>query len=287
MEPFGLLTEGIDYTLVILYTFWIFFAALVFYLLREGRREGYPLIDDITGKQEGGGLIWIPSPKTFVTSSGDIHLAPDRAEVEPPIINAVPAAPFPGSPLVPVGNPLTAGVGPGAFAMRVDHPDLTAEKELKIVPMRVLPEHWVAPDDADPRGMDVVGADGRPAGSVVDMWVDRSEMLVRYLEVTLDAELPTPAPPPASANRNDDVLLAEVPAAVTSAGATILLPMNAATVSPLYGQVTTPTILAAQFVDVPRIKDPVQVTLLEEEKIMAYFAAGELYATADRAEPLL
>ncbi|MEM8856316.1 MAG: photosynthetic reaction center subunit H, partial [Pseudomonadota bacterium] len=68
---------------------------------------------------------------------------------------------------------------------------------------------------------------------------------------------------------------------------TVMLPMNAATVSPLDGQVTTPCILAHHFADVPRIKDPNSITLLEEDKIMAYFAAGELYATPARSEPLL
>jgi photosynthetic reaction center H subunit len=38
---------------------------------------------------------------------------------------------------------------------------------------------------------------------------------------------------------------------------------------------------------VPGTKQPEQVTLLEEEKIMAYYGAGTLYATPDRAEPLL
>jgi len=32
---------------------------------------------------------------------------------------------------------------------------------------------------------------------------------------------------------------------------------------------------------------PGQVTLLEEEKIMAYFGAGSLYATPLRQEPLV
>ena len=37
----------------------------------------------------------------------------------------------------------------------------------------------------DPRGMDVLGDDGRVAGTVCDVWVDRSEVLVRYFEVAL------------------------------------------------------------------------------------------------------
>ena len=46
-------------------------------------------------------------------------------------------------------------------------------------------------------------------------------------------------------------------------------------------------ILGAQFVDVPTTQDPDQVTMLEEEKIAAYYGAGTLYATPARAEPLL
>jgi photosynthetic reaction center H subunit len=34
------------------------------------------------------------------------------------------------------------------------------------------------------------------------------------------------------------------------------------------------------------IKNPEQITLLEEEKIMAYFGAGTLYATPQRQEPV-
>jgi photosynthetic reaction center H subunit len=46
-------------------------------------------------------------------------------------------------------------------------------------------------------------------------------------------------------------------------------------------------LLAAQFANVPTTKLPDQITLLEEEKITAYFGAGLLYATPDRQEPLL
>jgi len=297
MEPFGLLTQEIDFTLVILYSFWLFFAGLVFYLLREGRREGYPLVDDITGKREKGGVIWIPEPKTFHTHTGEVHHAPDSREVEPEVTNAVPSAPFPGSPLVPTGNPLTAGVGPGSFAQRQDRPDVTAEGELKLVPMRTLSDHAVAEDDADPRGMEVIGADGLPAGTVEDMWIDRSEMLVRYLEVRLDPSLKervTAAAAPATAaaavgGEAGDVAVATAATTATAqaAGDTVLLPMNTATVAPMYGQVSTAAILASQFADVPRLKDPGRITLLEGGRIMAYFAAGELYATPQRSEPLL
>ena len=47
------------------------------------------------------------------------------------------------------------------------------------------------------------------------------------------------------------------------------------------------SITAAQFADVPTIRRDDQITLLEEDKVMAYFAGGHLYATAARSEPLI
>ena len=37
---------SIDLALIALYAFWIFFAGLIFYLRREDKREGYPLVSD-------------------------------------------------------------------------------------------------------------------------------------------------------------------------------------------------------------------------------------------------
>jgi photosynthetic reaction center H subunit len=47
------------------------------------------------------------------------------------------------------------------------------------------------------------------------------------------------------------------------------------------------SILGSQFAHVPRNKQPDSVTLLEEEKICAYFGGGTLYATPSRQEPLV
>jgi photosynthetic reaction center H subunit len=46
-------------------------------------------------------------------------------------------------------------------------------------------------------------------------------------------------------------------------------------------------ILGAQFASVPGTRDAAQVTLLEEEKIAAYYGAGLLYAEPSRADPLI
>lgn len=297
---FPLITQHIDWALVVLYAFWLFFGGLVFYLLREGRREGYPLIDDITGKAEKGGAIWIPDPKVFLTSTGEVFTAPrNRAEPE---LSAVPSAPFPGSPLVPVGNPFTSGIGPAAYALRSDKPDIMADGETKILPMRLLPEHVIAEDDADPRGMEMVGADGLPAGIVADLWIDRSEMLVRYVEVRLDptvaatrgaftqtVEVETAAV--AVDTETGDVAVAVMDQIVSVPGRgardTVLIPATATSMAPMYGQVSTSSVLARQFADVPRTRDPNSITLLEEDKIGAYYSAGELFATPARSEPFL
>jgi photosynthetic reaction center H subunit len=46
------------------------------------------------------------------------------------------------------------------------------------------------------------------------------------------------------------------------------------------------SILASQFANVPRTKADNQITLLEEEKISAYYGAGTLYALPEIQEPL-
>lgn len=164
----------------------------------------------------------------------------------------------PGSPIQPVGDPLLSGLGPAAFADRADHPDLTAHGEPKIVPMRVAQDFWVEPRDPDPRGMTMLGADGEAAGVVVDLWIDRSEPQVRYFEVAL-----------------------------ARAGRSVLVPFAVCRVHERRRTVRTKSILAAQFASVPATASPDQVTLLEEDRIMAYFAGGYLYATAARARPLV
>jgi photosynthetic reaction center H subunit len=152
-----------------------------------------------------------------------------------------------------VGDPLLAGVGPGAWAARADIPDMH-EGHAKIVPLRVAADHGVSPRDTDPRGLPVLGADGEVAGTVTDLWIDQCEMMFRYLEV-------------------------QVPA-----GHRVLLPIAFARIRK--DEVAVQALLGAQFGNVPRTRSDAQITLLEEEKISAYYGAGTLYATPDRQEPL-
>jgi photosynthetic reaction center H subunit len=70
-------------------------------------------------------------------------------------------------------------------------------------------------------------------------------------------------------------------------GKRVLLPANFSRVDRNRGEVRVQSILASQFADVPGIKNPDQITLLEEDKVCAYYGGGTLYATPGRAEPRL
>ena len=60
----------VDLAQVALYSFWIFFAGLVFYLQRENMREGYPTEDD-DGNPTNQGLFPMPEPKTAFVARVD------------------------------------------------------------------------------------------------------------------------------------------------------------------------------------------------------------------------
>jgi photosynthetic reaction center H subunit len=74
---------------------------------------------------------------------------------------------------------------------------------------------------------------------------------------------------------------------LAGSGKHVLVPMNFTRVDGERRTISVVAILAKQFMDIPALKSPGQVTRLEEEKICAYFAGGYLYATPVRAEPLL
>jgi photosynthetic reaction center H subunit len=256
----GAITGYIDVAQIVLYAFWIFFAGLILYLRREDKREGYPLESDVgDGIMSRGFLPAMPQPKIFKLLHGGTASAPNF-KVDSREIRAVPVAAWPGAPLEPTGNPMVDGVGPAAYANRSDVPDLTIEGHPKIVPLRVATDFWVERRDPDPRGMAVVGADGKVAGIVSDVWVDRSEILIRYLEV----DITEPA-----------------------GGGVVLLPMPFARVDKRRGQVRVKAILAEQFIDVPKLRDPNLVTFLEEDRICAYYGGGMLYAEPSRLGPML
>jgi photosynthetic reaction center H subunit len=255
--PTGAITGYIDVAQLVLYAFWIFFAGLILYLRREDKREGYPLESDRSGRVRVQGYPAIPKPKTFKLPHGGTAVAPnERADTRP--VAATPIGGWPGAPLEPTGNPMLDGVGPAAYANRADVPDLTLDGQPKIVPLRVATDFSVESRDPDPRGMDVVGADNVVGGKVTDVWVDRSEPQIRYLEAVVDG-----------GKRH------------------VLLPINFVRVDARRGQVRVKSICGHHFRDVPGLANPDRVTLLEEDRICAYYAGGHLYATPSRLGPLL
>jgi photosynthetic reaction center H subunit len=247
----------IDVTQVLLYLFWAFFIGLVIYLHREDKREGYPLETDRKGEMLEG-FPGLPTPKTFVLGhgAGSVSFPNDRRETRP--IAARSLSGHPGTPLEPAGNPMLGAIGPGAYADRADTPDLALDGRPKIVPLRVAKEFFVASHDPNPVGMSVIAGDGAVAGTVCDVWVDRSEPQVRYYEVD-----------------------------VADSGRRALVPSGFVRVDGSNRRIKVRSIYAKHFADVPALARPDQVTLLEEDRISAYYGGGTLYAEPSRAEPLL
>lgn len=253
----GAITNYIDVPQIVLYVFWIFFAGLILWLRREDKREGYPLESDRSGGRiKVQGFPAIPKPKIFRAHDGQVTVSP-REEVDPRPIATRPSGPFLGAPGIPTGNPMTDAVGPASYALRATHPDTMLNGEPMIVPLRADQKFSVSAKDFDPRGMDVIGADRVKGGEVIDLWVDRAEPQIRYLEVA------------------------------TTGGRKVLLPIHYTRFDAGRRQVKVKSILGSQFEAVPAHASPDQVTRREEDQIMAYYAGGHLYATPARAEPLI
>lgn len=244
---------GIDIALLVFWAFVLFFVVLVYYLLREGRREGFPLEDAVTGRVDRGGdklvkRFRLPFDRGVVTTH-------DKAR-EPVDIAARRTDRFPGAPYAPTGDPLVDGIGPAAWAERAKQPDLTWEGHARIVPLRLSNEFWIAGGDPDPRGMPVQGADGQVAGRVTDLWIDKADHLIRYLQIDVEG----------------------------AAGA-VLAPMMMAKVK--RDRVVIDALLAEQFRGAPAVGSDGTLSLYDEERVQAYFGGGYLYATPERQEPYL
>lgn len=255
----AIIVGRLDVAELVFYAFVLFFIALVFYLRREDRREGYPLEHLVTGQ--------IDSARGLFTSSyrKRFRLPFDRGYAETPtqgrepvdVVGARRFDRFPGAPYAPTGDPLLDGVGPAAFADRAKYPDLDMEGRLRIVPIGA-DEHF-AISSRDPKlvGMTMTGADHRPVGRIVDVWIDRSDRMIRYVTVEL------------------------------ASGGTAIVPMGFVTVKRRQNVVHCDAIAAPHFAGVPQLAKPGEMTRYEEERLMAYFGGGYLYGLPDRAEPLI
>lgn len=255
----GAIVGGIDVAQVTLYVFWIFFAGLIWYLRKEDRREGYPLENDVTGKFAKDPWLFMAAPKVFRLPHGESEVSFPNTKRDDREIAAERTAPFPGAPIRPTGDPLVDGVGPAAWAERADRPDVSADGAPRLAPMRMATEFSVAEQDVDPRGMPVFGCDRAMAGVVSDIWIDRAESLIRYLEADIG-------------------------------GRSVMLPMGFVRFRSIRGGgkgVFVNALTSAQMANVPTIATADKITLLEEDKIMGYFGGGMLYATPQRQEAVL
>ena len=125
--PTGAITGYIDVAQLVLYAFWIFFAGLIFYLRRENKREGYPLISDRSDRVKVQGFPPIPEPKTFLLPHGGTRPRPRARTSDDRADRGQAGRRWPGAPLQPTGNPMQDGVGPASYAEREDEPELTLD----------------------------------------------------------------------------------------------------------------------------------------------------------------
>ncbi|MEM9287800.1 MAG: photosynthetic reaction center subunit H [Pseudomonadota bacterium] len=252
---------SIDVAQLVLYAFWLFFAGLIWYLQAESRREGYPLEEDVTGKYNKDPWLSLPKPKVFKLRHGHgtrIYPNPDNRDKRP--IAARRASAIAGAPLIPTGNPLKDGVGPAAWAERPDYPDAMADGSDKIIPIARTAHFKVAEGDLDPIGVNVMAADGQIVGQITDVWVDQAESMIRFFEMSVGDERR-------------------------------IIPLHFAKLQNARGgrsKVYYVDALASDlFKDVPQLASPDRITMLEEEKIMAYYGGGGLYGMPGRGEPVL
>lgn len=245
---------NIDLVEILFSLFWLFFIGLVLYLHRESKREGYPLVSDRSDSITVQGFPAIPAPKTFHLPDGRTVQAP-RDEGPDTDFRGEPAGGHPGAPIDPSGDPLTARVGPGSWSKRPDIPEPTLEGAPRIVPLRVATSHHVDENDIDPRGMPVVGADGKSVGEVSDVWIDLAEPQIYYLEVA-------------------------------STDGSKMVPFGFADIDKQNAQIKVNALYSHQFENVPKLASPDQITMLEEDKIVGYFGGGLLFADEKRGEPL-
>ena len=246
--------------------FFAFFLALVFYLNRESRREGYPLEDEETGKVHPVSLF-DGDKKVFKLPNGRGTYVPEDVARDDVNVPAVPGFRSAGAPLVPTGDPMIDGMGPAAFANRAKYPDLTFDGRPRIVPIADSHELVVSPNDPQLIGWPVMAADKQMVGKVSDIWVDQAEHLIRYLEIETNTGKKVLAPMMVATVHGNGLLEAILPIIQDK---------------PKFVEIDA--ITAAQFETVPALETAGIITRYEEDRIQAYFGGGYMYATPERSE---
>lgn len=253
---FGSITQQIDLPEVALVVFFLLFAGLVWHLRRRDKLEGYPMQASPFDQTPLLGFPAPPPREVYLLQEGGATVTPHFYPPTP--IQARPLYPFGGTPLVPVGNPLLAAIGPGAWVNRTDRPMLTENGELMLQPLRLCDDWRVEEGEADPRGMTVFDWRWTEVGVVADLWVDRSIKILRLLEVELNAGL---------------------------GRGRVLVPIFHADIREGAREVRVTSLRWHQFADVPMPSAPDRISAREEERLNAYYAAGRFYRDSPLTEP--
>ena len=252
----GAITQYVDVAQLVLYLFWIFFAG--------------PRLLPRAPRTIARATRWRPTASISrsiggwpVPSAQDLQaVRRPRGQRAQPAARSARATPpsrataYAGAPLVPVGDPMQAACGPGRLCPSAhDVPDhrLPRPPAHRAACAPWPPATTCRAKSTDPRGLPVRGRRWRSGRQgAVDLWVDHSRTSCRYFEV--------------------EVSLAH------AVRASVLLPVTFARVHRDRVAVKS-VLLGHQLAGVPGSRNqPDQVTLLEEEKICAYYGAGTLYA---------
>jgi photosynthetic reaction center H subunit len=246
----GSIVGTIDVAQAVLVVFLGGFLALVLYLRREDKREGYPLKDP-AGGHDIVGFPLPPPPKHYVTLHGEGGATMPHPEGR---VNLAmrPQNRAPGSPFVPTGDPMQDGIGAASWAMKRDEPLLTWEGYPQLQPLRKLPGWEVDPTDPDLRGWPVRDADGVAVGTVVDLWLDHGVKILRYVEVAVT-----------------------IPGGVPRA----MIPIYFAETYPRIPEVCVPALYARHFAAFPQIQKPDEITAREEDRVSSFCAGGLHYGS--------
>jgi photosynthetic reaction center H subunit len=256
---YGAILARFDVAQIAIYVFWGSFFSLIWFLRREDHREGYPLVGEYAG-QDIYSVPPLPTPKVFITGDGHEVLAP-RPDDEISNPKAQQVLPWAGAPFTPTGNPLVDGVGPAAYANRADVPEVAYDDGLpKIVPLRNAGEFFLSNEDTDPRGFEVISNDDKVVGHISDIWIDRSEYIIRYMEMTRVASL---------------------------GGGAVILPSTFIKIKNKRHEIICNFLRSDQFATIPQLKNPDTITMREEDRLMGYFGGGQLYGKLSRVEPVL
>ncbi|MEM1130923.1 MAG: photosynthetic reaction center subunit H [Pseudomonadota bacterium] len=245
VEFFG----NFDLASAAIWSFYIFFAGLIYYLQTENMREGFPLEDEDGNVAPNQGPFPLPKDKTFILRNGEGEVTvPSGARGDRDDLALERTDPSNGYPYAPTGDPMRDGVGPAAWAPRRNVPERDGHGHIKIVPMDSAKEFRVSAG-RNPIGLPVLSKDDIVIGYITDLWVDKPEALVRYLEVTLEEEF-------GKGKR--------------------LIPMAMARIKRKWVKVSS--LHSSRFAGVPRTRKAAEITMLEEEKISAWYAGGIMYS---------